>query len=110
MHIYLGQLCSGMPADGCRYWTYFPKQKRTCFLLNSCDMKIEKGQVLSGKSSCDPLDFMKGLGKTISINIAALKEAKRAIEALTEGRKLIPRAAVTSCNEFVAFIEQRESS
>ena len=73
-------------------------------------MKIEKGQVLSGKSSCDPLNFMKALGKTISINIAALKEAKRAIEAITEGRKIDARTAITSCNEFVAFIDQRESS
>ena len=61
-------------------------------------------------SSCDPLDFMIALGKTISVNIAALKEVKRVIEDLDEVRRINSKDTVTSCTEFVTSIEHRESS
>ena len=98
-----------MPADGkgCRYWTYFPKQKRTCFLLNICEKKQVRyeEEALSAQRSCDPLDFMLALGKTISINIDSLKEAKNAIESGVQKRK--NGGAVTNCAKFITLVEQR---
>ena len=103
-----GQLCRDTPEDGkgCRYWTYFPKQKRTCFLLNACDQKIDGygEEALSAERSCNPLDFMLALGKTLSNNIAALKEAKRAIEAEARGSN---GGGATNCAEFITLVEQR---
>ena len=102
-----GQLCRDTPEDGkgCRYWTYFPKQKRTCFLLNACDQKIDGygEEALSAERSCNPLDFMLALGKTLSNNIAALKDAKRAIEAEAQSSD---GGGVTNCADFITRVEQ----
>ena len=75
--------------------------------MNICDKKdIGSGEeALSADRSCDPLHFMRALGKTISNNIDALKEAKNKIESeVIRGKH---GGGVTNCAEFINFVEQR---
>ena len=104
--------CRDTPADdgkGCHYWSYFPDQNRTCFLLNSCaNLVVSNSTIVSGKRDCDPLDFILALGETMANNIFALKGANTVIEAVIAARKRTIRAAASDCTEFTAFANQRE--
>ena len=75
--------------------------------MNICDQKHDGygEEVLSAKRSCNPLDFMLALGKTLSNNIAALKEAKGANEAETQKSN---GGGVKNCAEFIALVKQRQ--
>ena len=108
---FVGQSCRDAPKDGkgCHFWTYFPappegEQDRICYLLNSCaELTVPPPkQVVSGERSCNPLDFLKALGQTLTNNIVALKEAKKKVEAT------INTEAASDCTEFIDFVNQRK--
>ena len=116
---FIGEECRDTPHDikGCHYWTYFPKQNGTCFLLNSCaDLVVSNHtEVFSGDRDCDPTDFILALGETLEKNIVALKEAKTAVERFVDVqvppepyRKRKVRAAANDCTEFTVFVNQRK--
>ena len=76
--------------------------------MNICEKKQVRyeEEALSAQRSCDPLDFMLALGKTISINIDSLKEAKNAIESGVQKRKNGGAVTNCDCDKFITFSQK----
>ena len=55
INVFLVQQCRERENEECRFWTYFPQQNATCYLLDSCYKLFTQAEVLSGDPSCDPL-------------------------------------------------------